>query len=71
MASYLDLDENEILKAKIDEKALDTFQALPGRTQLEVNKHFKKINEENKEVVCVVRNQDVRNVLEIKALERV
>jgi hypothetical protein len=71
MASYLYLGENEGFKAKIDERAPDTFQSLPGRPQLEINKYFKKRNEENKEVVCIVRNQDVRNVLEIKELERV
>jgi hypothetical protein len=71
MASYLDLDESESLKAKIDERAPDTFQSLPGRPQLEVNRRFKIRNEENKEVVRVVRNPDVRNVLEIKSLERV
>jgi hypothetical protein len=71
MASYLNLDESDSLKVKIDERASDTFQSLPGRPQLEVNRHFKKINEENKEFVCVVRNPDVRNVLEIKSLERV
>lgn len=71
MASYLNLAESESLKAKIDERATDTFQSLPGRPQLEVNRHLKKRNEEDKEIVCVVRNQDVRNVLEIKALERV
>ena len=71
MASYLSLDESDSLKAKIDERASDTFQSLPGRPQLEVNRHFKKINEGNKEFVCIERNLDVRNVLEIKSLERV
>jgi len=71
MASYLNLDESESLKAKVDERAPDTFQLLLGRPQLEVSRHFKKINEENKETVCVVRNQDVRSVLEVKSLERV
>jgi hypothetical protein len=71
MASYLNLDESDSLKAKIDERASDTFQSLPGRPQLEVNRHFKKINEENKELVCVERNPDATNILEIKSLERV
>lgn len=71
MASYLNLDENESLKPKIDERAPDTFQSLPGRPQLEVNIHFKKINEENEEIVCISRNQDVSNALEIKSLEHV
>ncbi len=71
MASYLNLDDVESLTQEINERAPDTFQVLPGRPQLEVNRHFKKKNEENKEVVCVVRNQDIRNVLQIKALARV
>jgi hypothetical protein len=71
MASYLDLDEDESLKSEIDARASDTFQSLPGRAQLEVNRHFKRKNEENREVTCVVKNQDVRDVLEIQSMERV
>lgn len=71
MESYLNLDDIESLTAKINGRALDTFLALPGRPQLEVNKHFKKRNEENKEVVSIVKNQDVGNVAQIKALKRV
>jgi NOL1/NOP2/fmu family ribosome biogenesis protein len=71
MASYLNLDESESLKAKVDERAPDIFQLSPGRPQLEVSRHFKKRNEENKEIVFVVRNQDVRNVFEIRSLDPV
>ena len=71
MASYLNLDDVESLTDKINERAPDIFQVLPDRSQLQVNKYFKKKNEDKSELVCVARNQDVKNVLQIKALERV
>jgi len=71
MESYLNLDDLDSLASKIAERAPDTFLALSGRPQLEVNKHINKRNEENREVVCIVKNQDVRNVAQIKALKRV
>jgi hypothetical protein len=71
MESYLNLDDLNSLASKIAERATDTFLALPGRPQLEVNKHINKRNEENREIVCILKNQDVRNVAQIKALKRV
>ena len=71
MASYLDLDDDESLKTEIDARAPDTFQSLQGRPQLEVNRYFKKKNEEDGEVKCIVKNQDVRDILEIQSLELV
>jgi hypothetical protein len=71
MASYLNLDDMDSLAAKINDRAPDTFLAVPGKPQLEVNKYFKKRNEESKEGVCIVKNQDVRSAAQIKTLKRV
>lgn len=71
MPSYLNLDDVQSLKSKIEDKASNIFQSLPGKPSLQINRHFKKNIEGNKEVVHIVRDQDVRDVSELKALERV
>jgi hypothetical protein len=71
MPSYLNLDDVQSLKSKIEDKASHIFQSLPGKPSLQINRHFKKNIEGNKEAVHIVRDQDVRDVSELKALERV
>jgi hypothetical protein len=71
MASYRNLDDAGILKAKIDEKAYDLFKAKPEKPQLQVNRLFKTMIGEDKETTCLVRNQNVGDVSQIKALEHV
>jgi hypothetical protein len=71
MASYLNLDGTECLKAKIDEKAHDLFKPKPGKPQLQVSRLFKTRTAEGKETTRFVRNQDVGDVSQIKAMEHV
>jgi hypothetical protein len=71
MASYLNLEASDVLKAKIDEKAPDLFQARKGKPQLQVNKCCKKKTEDGKETLCIDRDRDVRNISELKALRHV
>jgi hypothetical protein len=71
MASYLKLEDNEGLKARIDEKASDIFKARKGKPQLQVNKCYKKKTDEGKETMCIERDQDVRNMFELKGLRHV
>ena len=70
MASYLDLEDGERLKAKINEKAPDLFKARKGKPQLEVYKCQKK-TKEGKETVCIERDRDIRNMFDLKPLRNV
>jgi hypothetical protein len=71
MASYLNLEDNEGLKARIDKKASDLFKARKGKPQLQVNKCYKKKTDEGKETMCIERDRDVRNMFELKGLRHV
>jgi hypothetical protein len=71
MASYLNLEHSESLKAKIDERAPDLFKARKAKPQLQLNKCYKKKTEESKETVCIEKDRDVRSMLELKGLRRV
>jgi hypothetical protein len=71
MPCYLNLEDSDSLKAKIDKKAPDLFKARKGKPQLQVNKCHKKKTEDGKETVYVEVNRDVRNMFELKALRHV
>jgi hypothetical protein len=70
MVSYLDLEDSESLRRKIDKKASDLFRVRKNKPQLQVTKCYRTI-EEGKETICVERNQDVVNMSELKALHHV
>jgi hypothetical protein len=71
MASYLNLEDGEGLKAKIDKRAQDLFKTRKGKPQLQVNKCQRKKTAESKETVCDVRDRDVSNMFDLKALRHV
>ena len=70
MASYLDLDNTESLRAKINRKACDLFKAQPEKPQLQVNRLTEIENGKGKEF-RFKKNQDVIGSSEIKALRHV
>jgi hypothetical protein len=71
MASYLNLEDSEGLRAKIDEKASDLFKARKPKPQLQVSKCYKKKTDEGKETMYIERDRDVRNIFELKGLRHV
>ena len=71
MASYLNLDNTESLRAKIDRKAYDLFKAKYGKPQLQVSRLSKVTSGEGKETICFMENQDVESISQIKALKYV
>jgi len=71
MASYLNLEDSDNLKAKIDEKASALFHARKGKPQLQVNKCYKKKTDEGKETMCIESSRDVMNMCELKVLRDV
>jgi hypothetical protein len=71
MASYLTLEDSGSLNAKIDEKASDLFKARKRKPQLQVTKCYKRTTEEGKGTMCIERDQDVRNMFELKTLRHV
>jgi hypothetical protein len=71
MVSYLNLDDVEIFNAKIDKNAHDLFKSKPGKPQLQVSRLLKTGTRKGNETVSYVRNQDVANISQMKALEHV
>jgi hypothetical protein len=71
MAPYLDLDNTESLRAKVDKKACELFEALPGEPQLQVSRLTKEGNAGEKEIISFLKNQDITDGSGIKALRHV
>ena len=71
MCLYSRFDDMEELRANIDKKAEDLFEAKPAKPQLQVTRTFKASMGQEKGVVCVLRHQDVGHVSQVKALQRV
>jgi hypothetical protein len=70
MTWYLDLEDSESLRMKIDKKASDLFRVRKKKPQLQVTKCYKTV-QEGQETICVERNRDVGNISELKALYHV
>lgn len=71
MAAYLQLDDVNSLKAKIDDKAHDLFRAKSGVAPLQVSRYFKTKVGKGKEANCFLKNQDVWDNKEVKSLRHV
>jgi hypothetical protein len=71
MASYLNLDHSDSLKAKIDKRAPDLFRARKAKPQLRLNSRCKKKTENGHETVCIERDRDVSNMFELKGVRHV
>jgi hypothetical protein len=71
MASYLKLEDNKGLQTRINEKASDIFKARKGKPQLQVAKCSKKKTDDDKEIMCIERHRDIRNMFELKGLRHV
>jgi hypothetical protein len=71
MASYLNLEDNEGLKTKIDDRASHLFKARKAKPQLQVNKCYVKKTDQGREIMCIERDREVRNMFELKGLRHV
>jgi hypothetical protein len=68
MSGHYVFDDLRSLKTKINEKAYDLFKEKPGTAPLQVTRIIpgRTLNEEEKEVNRLVRDQDVWKLSEVK-----
>jgi hypothetical protein len=71
MASSTNFQSAEYFKNKIDKKADDIFEAKAGKPQLQVNRLFRTGDLDQAKRFKIVRNQDVEDDSQIRALEQV
>lgn len=70
MAAYLELDDVDILREKVDRKAHDLFKARPGVAQLQVSRYGSLRTEDGKEESYSLRNQELKNLSDVRTAQQ-
>lgn len=71
MASYLNLEDSEGLKERINQRAHDLFKPRKGKPQLQVNSCHRKKTAEGNQMPSIEMDRDVNNMFDLKALRHV
>jgi hypothetical protein len=73
MSGHYAFDDLRSLKTKINEKAYDLFKEKPGTAPLQVTRIIpgRTSDGEEKNVNCLIRDQDVWKLSEVKASQQV
>jgi hypothetical protein len=69
MSPHFNMDDLDSLQMKINSKAPDLFKDRMGQAPLQVSRVFKGRIGKDEETSCFVRNQNVWNNSQIKALK--